>query len=88
MARNRLEVVKDVLEYCRHSPKRVSWIMQTVRLDTAKTPKIITPCVKNGLLEEVPMKGYLNKGYLTTNAGLRFIQKYHELDAMLQKRCS
>jgi len=85
MRRAKLEIVKDVLEYCRHAPKRMSWVIQSVHLNSARGQKILGLCVKRGFLQEVPMKNYLRKGYLTTENGREFIKKYDELAAILQE---
>jgi len=85
MARSKLQVIKEILEYCRYAPKRISWIYQSLGLDSAAVPKTVGVCLKSGLLEEAPMENYLRKGYLTTKAGVEFIRKYHELTALLQE---
>ncbi len=81
--RDKLEIIKDMLEFCLNVPKRQSVINSCVNIQYPNCLKILDLCLGMGLLETVPLKGYSGKGFLTTSKGKEYIKTFYALTGML-----
>lgn len=81
--RHLIELAKDILEYCVYAPKRHSWITLSCRANSTQLKIALSNCIKQKLLEVTQFKKYKSKGYVTTEKGKKFVQKYYELEAMI-----
>jgi predicted transcriptional regulator len=85
MRRSKIEIVRDILQCCRYSAKRRTWIGQRVHVAYSKNSEIVEVCLKKGLLEAVPIKHPLGKAYLTTNLGVEYINNVDKAMKLLEK---
>lgn len=83
--RSRFEITAEILEYCKHFPKRQQGIVQHCNVNARLFQPLAQELIASRLLEITQLRkhrisrNWRCTGFLTTNSGKEWITKYYTL---------